>query len=85
MEEAGLTYKTVSEIRSPLLFVENVKDAAFDELVKVRIKGKQEIFGRVLETSDKMAVVQVFGNTEGMDLDVSVSFTGRTIKIPVSE
>ena len=85
MEEAGLTYKTVSEIRSPLLFVENVRNAAFDELVRVRVQGKKEMLGRVLETSNRMAVVQVFGNTEGMDLNVSVQFTGKTIKIPVSE
>jgi V/A-type H+-transporting ATPase subunit B len=85
MEEAGLLYKTLSEIRGPLLFVERVKNAAYDELVKVRIKGKQEVLGRVLETSDKMAIVQVFANTEGMDLNVSVRFTGKTIKIPVSE
>lgn len=85
MEEAGLIYKTVREIRGPLLFVERIKNAAFGELVKVKIMGKEEVLGRVLETSDKMAVVQVFSTTEGLNLNVSVRFTGETIKIPVSD
>lgn len=84
-EEAGLIYRTVKEIRGPLLFVERINNVAFDELVKVKVPDKPEMLGRVLDVSDETAVVQVFGSTAGLDLDASVRFTGETIKIPVSD
>jgi vacuolar-type H+-ATPase subunit B/Vma2 len=33
--ESGLVYKTVNEIRGPLLFIQNIKDVAYDEVVRV--------------------------------------------------
>ncbi len=85
MEEAGLVYKTIHDIRGPLLFVERVNNVAFDELVKVKGSNNDEMLGKVLDVSDEMAVVQVFGSSAGFSLDAGVRFTGETIKIPVSD
>jgi len=85
VEEAGLIYKTTREIRGPLLFLEKVKDVAYDELVRVNVPGQPEVLGTVLDVSRDWAIVQVFGETEGMNLDVNVRFTGENLKIPVSD
>jgi len=78
-------YRTITRISGPLLFVEAVKDVGFDELVRVVAPDGTERRGQVLEVSDKMAVVQVFEGTSGLDVKgTAVRFAGETIKLPVS-
>jgi len=84
VEEAGLIYKTTSEIRGPILMVEGIKGVAFDELVRIRRPTGEEVTGSVLDVSRDWAMVQCFGDTSGMDLNVTVRFTGETLKIPMS-
>jgi V/A-type H+-transporting ATPase subunit B len=84
-EQAGLVYKTTTEIRGPILFVERVKDVAFDEVVRITSPSGYEVSGSVLDVSRDYAMVQVFGETSGMDLNVGVRFTGETLRIPVSD
>ena len=85
MEEAGLIYKTSREIRGPIIFVEDVKGVAYDEVVRVITPRGDEVIGSVLDVSKDWALVQVFGETEGMDLNVGIRFTGETQKIPISD
>ncbi len=85
VEEAGLIYKTSREIRGPIIFVEDVKGVAYDEIVRVTTPSDDEVIGSVLDVSKDWALVQVFGETEGMDLNVGIRFTGETQKIPVSD
>jgi len=85
IEEAGIVYKTTTEIRGPILFIENIKDVAYDEVVRIITPTGYEVSGSVLDVSRDYAMVQVFGETSGMDLNVSVRFTGETLKIPVSD
>jgi len=78
-------YRTISRISGPLLFVEAVKDIGYNELVRVIAPDGSERRGQILEVSDKMAVVQVFEGTSGLDVKgTAVRFTGETIKLPVS-
>jgi len=78
-------YKTVTRISGPLLFVEAVKGVGFGELVRIVAPDGSERRGQVLEVSDKMAVVQVFEGTSGLDVEgTAVRFAGETIKLAVS-
>ena len=78
-------YKTITRISGPLVFVEVATGVGFGELVRVVTPDGTERRGQVLEVSDKMAVVQVFEGTSGLDVkETSVSFAGETIKLPVS-
>jgi len=78
-------YRTISRISGPLLFVEAVQDVGYNELVRVIASDGSERRGQILEVSDKMAVVQVFEGTSGLDVKgTAVRFTGETIKLPVS-
>ena len=63
---SGLVYRGASEVRGPLMVVEGVKNVAFDEVVRVISPSGQEWYGRVLEVGRGKAIVQVFGETEGI-------------------
>ncbi|MGM5480699.1 MAG: V-type ATP synthase subunit B [Nanobdellota archaeon] len=77
-------YKTVTGVKGPLIFVDNVSGVSYDELVKVRV-GDDVRTGRVLEIDGKKAVVQVFEGTAGIGTrDTRVRFLGSSLKIPVN-
>jgi V/A-type H+-transporting ATPase subunit B len=78
-------FRTISQIRGPLLFVERVSEVAFDEMVEViDPRGKIRV-GRVLEVDRDMAVVQLFLSTEGLDIArTRVRFAGDVIRLSVS-
>jgi V/A-type H+-transporting ATPase subunit B len=85
IEEAGLIYKTTSEIRGPILMVEKIKGVSYDEVVRIRTPTGYEVTGSVLDVSQDWAMVQCFGETSGMDLNVHIRFTGDIMRIPMSE
>jgi len=79
-------FQTVKEVFGPILLVEGVKDAAFNELVYVIMPSGEKRKGQVLETSSGVAAVQIFGSTTGLDtLKTRVRFTGETLKLSVSD
>ncbi|MFQ6054215.1 MAG: V-type ATP synthase subunit B [Candidatus Bathyarchaeia archaeon] len=65
--------------------VEDIKGVSFDEVVRIHMPDGEEVTGSVLDVSRDWAMVQCFGETSGMDLNVSIRFTGETLKIPVSD
>ncbi len=78
-------YRTIRGIKGPLLIVENTKDVAYGEVVRIRGPDGKERLGQVLEARETMAVVQVFEGTTGLDVkNTSVKFLGDTLKIGVS-
>lgn len=82
----GISYKTISQISGPLIFVQGVENAAYNEIVRIRMPDGDTRTGQVLETRRGMAVVQVFGSTTGMDTaETSVRFMGETARIRISD
>ncbi len=78
-------YRTIREIKGPLLIVENTKDVAYGEVVKIKGPDGKERLGQVLEARENMAIVQVFEGTRGLDVkSTTVKFLGETLKIGVS-
>jgi V/A-type H+-transporting ATPase subunit B len=81
-----LSYKTVSQVSGPLLFVEKVKDAAYGEIVEITNALGERLRGQVLDSSKGLAIVQVFGSTMGLNVgQTSVRFLGETAKVSVSD
>ncbi|NLL94301.1 MAG: V-type ATP synthase subunit B [Thermoplasmatales archaeon] len=85
MTNVSKEYKTVTEIAGPLIFVEKTEPVAYQEMVSVRLSDGSMRRGQVLDSSEKMVVVQIFEGTSGIDLDASVRFLGDTMKMPVSK
>lgn len=80
------TYKTIKDAAGPLLVVDKVSDAKYDELVEIETQDGKIKRGKVLEAASDKAVVQVFEDTRGMNLrDSKIKFLGKTMKFGVSE
>ncbi|RLG47232.1 MAG: V-type ATP synthase subunit B, partial [Thermoproteota archaeon] len=62
-----------------------VPDAAYDEIVKIYSEEGREWLGRVIETGREGTVIQVLGDTEGLNVDSYVRFTGEPLQMPLSD
>ena len=85
----ALEYMGLSEINGPLIAIEGVNGAAYDEIVDIRVNdGKGNVakrIGQVIAVSKDKAIVQVFEGSSGLALNNTVSkFTGKTLELPVS-
>ncbi len=79
-------YQTVKEIFGPIVYVEDIADAAYNETVTIIMPSGEKLKGQVLESSKGLAAVQVFGPTTGLDTkETRIRFSGETLKLPVSE
>ena len=78
-------YQTIREISGPLLLVEEVEGAKYEELVEVQLPSMETRTGRVLEVDYDKALIQLFEGTTGVDIHKSkVRFLGRGIQLGVS-
>ncbi len=81
-----IEYKTIERVAGPLVVVGKVGNASYNEIVKIKLKSGEFRLGQVLDTSDTQAIVQVFGPTNGINVEnSSVSFLGDTFSVRVSE
>jgi V/A-type H+-transporting ATPase subunit B len=77
-------YRTISQIAGPLVFVEKTEPIGYNELATVTMPDGTQKRGQVLDTSEKMVVLQVFEGTAGVEKAAGVKFLGETMKMPVS-
>lgn len=78
-------YRTIREIAGPLMLVDKVEKAAYDELVEIETQSGEIRRGRVLEVNQDKALVQLFESSTGINLrDSKVRFLGRTMELGVS-
>src|SRR5438445_3834817 len=83
---SSISYKTISKIAGPLMFVEGVENAAYGEMVEIKLINGERRQGQVLDTRQGLAIVQVFGPTMGLNTSgTSIKFLGETAQISVSD
>lgn len=82
----AIEYLGLSEINGPLVALEGVKDAAFDEIVEFSINdGDEKKLGRIIEIYEDKAIIQVFEGSEGMSLcNTHTKLTGHPMEIALS-
>ncbi|MBR4222147.1 MAG: V-type ATP synthase subunit B, partial [Victivallales bacterium] len=86
MKMPGLIYKGVKNIDGPLVFINNISDVAYDELVSVTTPSGEERLGQVLDVTATSAVVQIFGGTDSLSpADTRARFLGTPLHVPVSK
>ncbi len=84
--QGGVQYNKIAEIKGPLVVVDDVENAAFDELVEVLTSTGEKRLGKVLEVGNGKAVVQVFEGTTGLSISgTSAKFVGKVMEMPLSE
>ncbi len=82
----AIEYLGLSEINGPLVVLEGVQGAAYDEIVEMTVGGHKKKIGKIIEIYGDRAVIQVFEGTDGMALrNTHTRLTGRPMEIAVSE
>jgi V/A-type H+-transporting ATPase subunit B len=85
-KQGGVQYNKIAEIKGPLVIVDDVENAAFDELVEIQTSDGQKRLGKVLEVGNGKAIVQVFEGTSGLSIaGTQAKFVGKVMDLPVSE
>ncbi len=85
MRLAEHCYRSISSIRGPLVFVEKVFAARIGETVTLRAPDGTLLEGEVLKIDGQEVLVQVFGETSGLDLEkTSVTFHDAVKRAPLS-
>jgi V/A-type H+-transporting ATPase subunit B len=77
-------YRTISSIRGPLLFVEQVSSARVGEVVNIVYPGGEIADGEILKIDGNRVLIQVFGETRGLDITSAVRFTDTVKQAPLS-
>ncbi len=78
-------YTTAKEISGPLLLVDNIEKATYNEIVEIKTLDRTIKRGQVLEVNGNMALIQVFEGTSGLSLgEAKVKFLGHGVELGVS-
>jgi len=78
-------YRTLSQIKGPLIFLERVTGAAYNEIVEITDPSGQVRLGQVLEIDRQRCMIRVFLGTTGLDLvQTKARFTGDVARLDVS-
>ena len=78
----SIEYLGLSSINGPLIALEGVQDAFFDEIVEFVVDGTQRKIGRIVEIYEDKAVIQVFEGSENMSLkNTHTKLTGHPMEI----
>lgn len=82
----SIEYLGLSSINGPLIALEGVQDAFYDEIVEFTVNQNEHKMGRIIELYGDKAVIQVFEGTENMSLkNTHTRLTGHPMEIGLSE
>ena len=81
-----IEYLGLSNINGPLIAMEGIQDAFYDEIVEFVVNGTERRIGRIIELYEDKAVIQVFEGSEGMSLkNTHTRLTGHPMEIALSK
>lgn len=81
----SIEYLGLSEINGPLVVLEGVQNAAYEEIVEITVDHDTKKLGRIVEINEDKAVIQVFEGSDNMALDnTHTKLTGHPMELAVS-
>ena len=81
----SIQYQGLNDINGPLIALEGVKGAAFDEIATIQLDDGSERTGRVVQMDGDRVILQVFEGTKGISLkNTRTVFSGRPLEIPLA-
>ena len=81
----SIEYLGLSNINGPLIALEGVQDAFYDEIVEFVVDKTERKLGRIVEIYEDKAIIQVFEGTENMSLlNTHTKLTGHPMEIALS-
>ncbi|MFA5645671.1 MAG: V-type ATP synthase subunit B [Candidatus Ratteibacteria bacterium] len=79
-------YKSIEEVTGPVIFLQNIHNVGYNELVEVQGADGKKRVGVTLETGTGYAVVQILGGTTGIAFtNTRIRFLGEPLTLGVSE
>lgn len=83
----AIEYLGLSDIKGPLVALEGIKNASYDEIVELTLDNDPvKKLGRIVEIYKDKAVIQVFEGSENMSLtNTHTKLTGHPLMISLSE
>lgn len=79
-------FKNIREVVGPLLIVDEVENARFDEEVEIYVDENDRRIGKVLEVDGRSAVIQLYESNIGIRPDTTrVRFKGKPLSLNVSD
>ena len=80
-----LEYKGLNKINGPLVILDDVDNASYEEMVELRFEDGTSRVGRIVQIEGKRVVIQVFEGTGGISLNNSnTHLTGKPMEMPLS-
>lgn len=81
----SVQYLGLSDINGPLVALEGVRGAAYDEIAEIRLEDGSTRIGRVVELSGDKVILQVFEGTSGIALNnTRTVFSGKPLEIALA-
>src|SRR6056297_750357 len=78
-------YLNLKKIEGPLIFLENIKEAKFGEIIEIKLE-KEKRLGKIVKIDKDMVVAQVFEGTSNISsINASIKFTGKPFEINLSK
>lgn len=81
----SLQYKGLAEINGPLVVLDDVDDASFDEIVELQLENGTTRTGRIVQIEGKRVIVQVFEGTNKISLvNTTTRLMGHSMELALS-
>ena len=81
----AIEYLGLSEINGPLIALENLQGASYEEIVEIKVNNTTKKLGRIIEIHGDKAIVQVFEGTDNISLkNTHTRLTGHPMEIGLS-
>ena len=82
----AIEYIGLESIQGPLVVIDGVTDAFYEEMVTITLDSGEKRIGRVTEISGDKAIVQVFEGTSDLSLtNTRTKFNGEPMRLPLSK
>ncbi len=80
-----LEYIGLNQISGPLIVLDGVKNAGFEEMVEIKLQNGESRSGRIVQIDGERVIIQVFEGTRGISLtNTRTRLTGRPMELPLS-
>jgi V/A-type H+-transporting ATPase subunit B len=77
-------YRTIASLRGPLLVLDRVRQVRFGEMVRIVGPEGENLDGEVIKIEGETVLVQVFGETRGLDTGSTVILSDAVKRAPLS-
>lgn len=82
----SIEYIGASDFSGPLMAIEGVMGASYEEIVEISVENGKKRTGRIVEIQGDKAIIQVFEGTKGLSLNnVKTKFKGHPMEMNLSK